>query len=44
MLQKGKMKCNVKVEDFLSLIANASYVVTDSFHATAFSINFNTPL
>ena len=41
--KKGKMKCNVKVEDFLSLIANASYVVTDSFHATAFSINFNTP-
>lgn len=42
-LKKGKMKCNVKVEDFLSLISNASYVVTDSFHATAFSINFNTP-
>ena len=41
--KKGKMKCNVKVEDFLSLIANASYVVTDSFHATAFSINFNRP-
>ena len=37
------MQCNVNVEDFLSLIANASYVVTDSFHATAFSINFNTP-
>ena len=41
--KKGKMKCNVKVEDFLSLIANASYIVTDSFHATAFSINFNRP-
>ena len=40
--KKGKMKCNVKVEDFLSLIKNATYVVTDSFHATAFSINFNT--
>ncbi len=40
--KKGKMKCNVKVEDFLSLIKNAKYVVTDSFHATAFSINFNT--
>lgn len=40
--KKGKMKCNVKVEDFLSLIKNAQYVVTDSFHATAFSINFNT--
>ena len=40
--KKGKMKCNVKVEDFLALIKNAKYVVTDSFHATAFSINFNT--
>ena len=40
--KKGKMKCNVKVEDFISLIKNATYVVTDSFHATAFSINFNT--
>lgn len=40
--KNGNMKCNVKVEDFLSLIKNATYVVTDSFHATAFSINFNT--
>lgn len=40
--KNGKMKCNVKVEDFLSLLKNATYVVTDSFHATAFSINFNT--
>lgn len=40
--KKGKMKCNVKVEDFLALIDNAQYVITDSFHATAFSINFNT--
>lgn len=29
--------------DFLSLIKYAKLVVTDSFHATAFSINFNTP-
>lgn len=27
-------------EDFLSLIHNAEYVVTNSFHGTAFSINF----
>ena len=40
--KKGEMKCNVSVEDFLSLIKYATYVVTDSFHATAFSINFNT--
>ena len=40
--KKGKMQCNPKVEDFISLIDNASYVITDSFHATAFSINLNT--
>lgn len=28
-------------EDFVSLIANSKYVVTNSFHATAFSIIFN---
>lgn len=40
--KKGKIACNPKVEDFLSLIDNAKYVISDSFHATAFSINFNT--
>lgn len=40
--KKGKMTCNPKVEDFISLIDNAEYVITDSFHATAFSINLNT--
>ena len=29
--------------EFLSLTANAEYVVTDSFHGTAFSVNFNIP-
>lgn len=38
----GKMYCNPQVEDFLALIDNAKVVITDSFHATAFSINFNT--
>ena len=28
-------------QEFLSLIKNAEYVVTNSFHCTAFSINFN---
>lgn len=37
----GHLKCNPKVEDFLSLIENAEYVLTDSFHCTAYSINFN---
>lgn len=41
-IKKERWSDNVKVEDFLSLIKNATYVVTDSFHATAFSINFNT--
>lgn len=39
--KKGKISCNPKVEDFLSLVDNAEYIITDSFHATAFSINFN---
>lgn len=29
--------------EFLSLICNATYMVTNSFHGTAFSINFNIP-
>ena len=37
--KKGKMLCNPKVQDFISLIDNAEYIITDSFHATAFSIN-----
>lgn len=37
----GKMCCNPNVEDFLSLIDGAQYIITDSFHATAFSLNFN---
>lgn len=40
--KNGKIYCNPQVEDFLALIDNAKYVITDSFHATAFSINFNT--
>lgn len=33
----------ISPQNFLSLIANASLVVTDSFHATAMSINFQVP-
>lgn len=40
-LKPGRLKCNTKAENFLSLIANAEYVLTDSFHCTAYSINFN---
>ena len=38
--KKGKMYCNPKVEDFLALIKNSKYVITDSFHGTAFSLNY----
>lgn len=37
----GKCKWAPSVEDFLSLLINAKYVITDSFHATSFSIIFN---
>lgn len=30
-------------EDFVSLISNASYIVTDSFHGTVFSLLFHVP-
>ena len=38
----GKVLWAPKVEDFLSLIKNAEFVISDSFHATAFSIIFHT--
>lgn len=31
---------NPNVEEFLSLINNASYIITNSFHGVAFSVNF----
>lgn len=39
--KKGKMYCNPSIEEFLDLINNAKYIISDSFHATAFSLNFN---
>lgn len=42
MIKYGKTMVCPKIEEFLSLIKYADLVVTDSFHATAFSINFNT--
>lgn len=30
-------------EDFIRLFANASFVITDSFHGTCFSVNFEKP-
>lgn len=31
------------IKQFLTLVANADYVVASSFHGTAFSVNFNKP-
>lgn len=39
-LRGGKFICCPDLGEFLSLIANASCIVTDSFHGTCFSINF----
>lgn len=39
-LDSGKMIFTPTVNEFLSLIYYADYVITDSFHCTAFSLNF----
>ena len=36
-------KTTVSLFTFLSYIKNARYMLTDSFHGTAFAINFHTP-
>lgn len=36
----GKFICCPDVGEFLALIKNAAYMVTDSFHGTCFAINF----
>ena len=38
----GKSMFVPQVFDFISLIDNAKYVLTDSFHATAFALNLQT--
>lgn len=38
----GKSVLIPEIYEFISLIDNAKYVLTDSFHATAFSMNMNT--
>lgn len=37
----GKLICLPDLGDFLSYIKNATYFITDSFHGTAFALNFN---
>lgn len=39
----GKFKALPSIGRFLSYIKNAECMITDSFHGTAFAINFNTP-
>lgn len=47
---KGKTNLNIidatdsSISDFLQLFANASLVVTSSFHGTAFALNYGRPL
>lgn len=43
MNMPGAVEDNVDVYDFLKLYANASYVITDSFHGTAFALKFEKP-
>lgn len=43
-LRPGKPLMIPNPEDFISAIAYADTVITDSFHATAFSCNLNTPM
>lgn len=43
-LRPGKALVIPKPEDFVSAIAYADTVITDSFHATAFSANINVPM
>lgn len=42
IIKEGKSAIIPDIFDFVSYIYHASYVITDSFHATAFSINLNT--
>lgn len=40
-LSKKRLLLDIGPSDFVGLIRDASYVVTDSFHGTLFSINYN---
>lgn len=40
--RSGKLIYLPTIGEFLSYVKNAEYMVTDSFHGTAFAINFNT--
>lgn len=42
IVRSGKLKWCPTVEEYLGLIRDAQFVVTDSFHATVFSVLFHT--
>lgn len=43
ILSNKKIIDNANIYDFVKLFANASMVITDSFHGTAFSLSLNVP-
>lgn len=43
IIRGGKFIYLPDITEFLTLIRNAAFMVTDSFHGTAFAINFNVP-
>lgn len=43
IIREGKMVWAPDLGEFLSYVKNAECMITDSFHGTAFAINFNTP-
>lgn len=43
IIRSGKLRYLPSAKDFVGLIANASCLITDSFHGTAFAINLNVP-
>lgn len=43
MLDYENIKFNISVEDFLYYMANARFIITDSYHGTCFSLIFQKP-
>lgn len=43
IVREGKFKWEPEIAEFLSYIKYAECIITDSFHGTAFAINFNRP-
>lgn len=41
VVREGNFKWLPSLDKFLSYVKNCSYMITDSFHGTAFAINFN---